>query len=304
MRPQLVNPLFLATVIAVASACSGAASSVAPTGNPNGTGGTGGTGSTGGTGGSDSTTSGGPTSGQTQATPTGPTGQWQLIFADEFNGSSLDTTIWHVSYRSGGLKGTELEEYLPRGVTVSGGALHLTAQPMDSGAPGWLDSQHPYSSGMIASWDKLIVPPGSVVEARARVPTGRGLWPAFWMLPQNGTWPPEIDILEVLGSSSSIWRMALHWSSSNQSKGFQLKHVDSSAWHTVTMQWDSTQVTWFIDGAKQGSIKGKDKVSQIPMYLVADLAIGGGWGPDPDSTTPFPATFDIDYIRVWVRQPQ
>jgi beta-glucanase (GH16 family) len=239
---------------------------------------------------------------QSQPSPVGPKGQWQLSFADEFNGDSLDQTKWNVLYPSGGLKGTELEQYEPYGVTVSNGALHLTAQLFDS-AHIKKDPNHPYTSGMVASWDKVVVNPGSVIEARLRVPFGKGMWPAFWLRPQDGTWPPEIDVVEVLGSSSSIWRQAVHWKSNGvtQSQGFQENGVDSSAWHTVTVQWDLTQVIWFIDGVQQGIVQDPDQVPHVPMYLVADLAIGGGWEVNPDSTTHFPATLDVDYIRVWVR---
>ena len=233
--------------------------------------------------------------------PLGPIGRWKLIFADEFTGATIDTTRWHTSYPWGGIKGEELEEYVPQGVTLSGGVLHLTAAPKPN------DLKHPYTSGMLATWGKLNLTRGTVVEARVRTPTGPGLWPAIWLHASSGKWPPEIDILEVRGHEPAIWLLSAHWAEkgAHQSIGFRPKNdAYASDFHTVTMQWDSTQIVWFIDGVRQGLVTEPERIPNEPMYLIVNFAIGGGgWSGKPDATTQFPSTFDIDYVRVWRAAP-
>ena len=232
--------------------------------------------------------------------PNGPAGRWRLRFSDEFNGSSVDTSQWHTAYWWGGTKGEEQEEYVPEGVTLSNGALHLTARPRPGNA-------HPYTSGMLASWGHFNVTRGSVVETRIKAPAGVGLWPAVWLHPSSGGWPPEIDIWEVRGFDPTTWLLSDHWSEAGEhrSEGFRPSNARYAAgWHTVTMQWDSTQVAWYIDGERKGLITNPIEIPNEPMYLILNLAIGGGgWPGMPDSTTVFPATFDVDYVRVWTPAP-
>jgi beta-glucanase (GH16 family) len=233
--------------------------------------------------------------------PVGPLGRWQLVFSDEFSGSGVDSSKWHTTYWWGGWKGEEQQEYVPSGVTLSGGAAHLTARPR----PG---HKYPYTSGMLATWGRFNLSRGTVVEARVKTPAGVGLWPAVWLHTVSGHWPPEIDILETRGFEPSTWLLSAHWADAtgaHQSKGFRPKD-DSYAegYHTVTMQWDSTQIAWYIDGEQKGLITDPAKIPNEPMYLILNLAIGGGgWPGKPDATTPFPASFDIDYVRVWTPAP-
>jgi len=149
--------------------------------------------------------------------------------------------------------------------------------------------------------------PGTVVEARVQAPHGVGLWPAIWLHASSGGWPPEIDILEVRGGDPDIWRLSAHWSEKgeHQSLGFRPKNdAYATGFHTVTMQWDKTQIVWFIDGVQQGRITDPKQIPNEPMYLIVNFAIGsGGWTGKPDSTTPFPASFDVDYVRVWTQAP-
>lgn len=233
------------------------------------------------------------------AGPAGPDGAWRLTLADEFDGTALDTTRWRTDYPWGRTKGAELQYYAPDDVTLADGVLHLGARRRAMGGKA-------YTAGMIASWNRVSFGPGSVVEIRARVPAGAGLWPAFWMLPPGGAWPPELDVMEVLGRDPSVAYMTAHWGASaaaHQQAEFRSAGRDLSAgWHTYTMQWDSAAVIWYLDGVETARFTNADAIPRGPMYLIANLAIGnGGWTGAPDASTPFPATFDVDYIRAWRR---
>ncbi len=220
---------------------------------------------------------------------------WTLTFHDEFNGSALDAGRWITSYshsvRTHGAD--EQEYYTPEADTVSGGQLHLTAQRRPQGGK-------PYTSGMVASYGHYAQTYGWF-EIRARMPAGKGMWPAFWLLPVVGTWPPEIDVLEVLGHQSNIVYMTNHWAAgSPQSHGSSWTGPDfAQGFHTFAVDWEPGVVTWYVDGVQR--FQSKSSVPAEPMYVIANLAVGGSWPGDPDAATPFPAAMDIDYIRVYKR---
>ena len=228
------------------------------------------------------------------ATPWSKPG-WTLTFHDEFDGSTLDAGRWITSYshdvRTHG--DDEQEYYAPDGVTVSGGQMHLVAQRRSAGG------KH-YTSGMIDSYGRFAQTYGWF-EIRAKMPAGKGMWPAFWLLPAVGTWPPEIDVLEVLGHQPNIVHMTNHWASgTHQQHGLGWTGPDfSQAFHTFAVDWEPGVVTWYVDGVER--FQSKSGVPAEPMYVIANLAVGGAWPGNPDATTPFPSAMDIDYIRVYKR---
>lgn len=221
---------------------------------------------------------------------------WVLTFHDEFNGSSLDTSKWIDSYPHGARthNNGEQEYYSPTGYSVSGGQLHLTATRQPQGGM-------PYSSGMIASYSHFSQLYGWF-EIRTKVPAGKGMWPAFWLLPANDTWPPEIDVLEILGNEPDKVYMTNHWGSWNDhhQHGVGWTGPDfSQGFHTFAIDWEPGLIVWYVDGIERA--RSTQGVPDIPMYVIANLAVGGDWPGDPDATTPFPASMDIDYIRVYKR---
>jgi beta-glucanase (GH16 family) len=134
------------------------------------------------------------------------------------------------------------------------------------------------------------------------------MWPAFWLLPADGTWPPEIDALEWQGGTPTIDYATIHWgverhghhpsSGTAYDTGIDL----SEGFHTYGLDWQADAVTWYFDGK---IIKTFTKVNDIPhkpMYILVDLAVGG-WISFPDSSTHFPATMLVDYVRVWPHKP-
>jgi beta-glucanase (GH16 family) len=161
----------------------------------------------------------------------------------------------------------------------------------------------PFTAGMVASHDKFSQRYGWF-EARMQLPRGRGLWPAFWLLPDNRKWPPEIDIMEHKGRiPDRVW-MTLHlpqpgtWQS--KSSGGEWAGPDFTAGkHTFAVEWEPGSIRWFIDGVERHRIE--QPMPDLPMYLILNLAVGGDWDGNPDATTIFPAEMLVDWVRVYRR---
>jgi serralysin len=151
-----------------------------------------------------------------------------------------------------------------------------------------------YTSGLITTRPSFAQTYG-YFEMRARLPAGKGLWPAFWLLPADGGWPPEIDVMESVGDPSKAYVTA--HSKLAKSVGVEMK-LTAGQFHTFAVAWDAKQLIWYLDGretARQATPADLDK----PMFMLVNLALGGGWAGAPDATTPFPAKFTIDYVRAY-----
>lgn len=149
-------------------------------------------------------------------------------------------------------------------------------------------------------------------EVRAKVPRGKGFWPAFWLLPMSGAWPPEIDIVEISGARPrSIWTN-VHPPKGTTSKapatprapmpGRWLDDVAdiTDGFHVYAMEWTPERITCFFDGKPVSEVEGHGIHEE--MYFIANLALGShepNWIPDPDDTTPFPGVLSIDYVRIY-----
>lgn len=237
-------------------------------------------------------------------TPQPPRAGMTLIFADEFEGTQLDPTKWQTCYpwvEEGGCTNGgnhELEWYQAENVEVANGLLRLRADQRKVSAPD--GKEYPYTSGMVSS-NTLFDTTYGYVEMRARMPVGRGLWPAFWLLPTTLEWPPEIDILEVLGHDTSVVYTTMHYKlkgSPHLSSGQSFRGPDFGAdFHIFAADWKPGEVIWYVDG--QQVFRVTKNVPSQPMYVIANLAVGGDWPGSPDGKTVFPSYFDIDYIRVF-----
>ena len=235
-------------------------------------------------------------------------------WTEDFSGGALDRASWGTCYHFRAADCTneynhERQVYRPGNVTVSGGAAHLTASRRSATGYHQDGSAHPfaYTSGMISSADRVSFRFG-YAEFRARVPKGQGIWPALWLLPQSKTWPPEIDIMEYIGSQPDRVYMTNHpgapatpdgarAASAPDATSFAYVGPDfSQDWHTYAVDWRPESITWFVDGVERGKVTAG--VPQEPMYLVANLAVGGDWPKDPDASTPFPATMDVDRVTI------
>lgn len=235
-------------------------------------------------------------------TPPPIAGNWSQTWGDEFNGTSLNP-VWHTAqYWDGSTTVVgqgELEAYNAAADSVSGGALHITATPNTNyGAQ--------YLSGLVmtggesdnSSYPKFSFQYG-YMEVRARIPSGQGLWPAIWMMPASyKDGDGEIDVMENLGQDPSTVYGTVHVHGQQQQHTFH--GIDlSQGYHTYAVDWEPDHISWYIDGQLYGTTTNTSLIPAEPMYPIINLAVGGSWGGNPDATTPFPATMDIDYIHVW-----
>lgn len=226
--------------------------------------------------------------------PLGPTGTWTLVFSDEFNNTRLDKRKWDTKYPySRAPQHGELGGYAASAVTVANGLLNLTATKVPTGS-------QPYTSGMITSAGKFTWKYG-VAEIRLKTPPGVGYWPAFWTMNiPYGSFPPEIDMLELKGGTpSTIW-MGHYWGTWPTVYGWQKTWTGAdftTGFHTVTVEWAPTHLIWYVDGVWRARTRAN--IPQTGMYLIANLAIGGTFAGNPTPATVFPGTMQVDYIRVW-----
>ena len=151
-----------------------------------------------------------------------------------------------------------------------------------------------YMSGVITTQPSFSQTYG-YFEMRAKLPRGKGLWPAFWLLPLDQSWPPEIDVMESIGDPSQVY-VTTH-SKTTKAPGFEPK-IAPDEFHTFAVSWDASDVIWYIDGKEVGRHATPADMHK-PMFMLANLAVGGNWPGRPDASTRFPATYEIDYIRAY-----
>jgi beta-glucanase (GH16 family) len=160
----------------------------------------------------------------------------------------------------------------------------------------------PFNSGMLTTY-RLFSQRYGYFEMRAQLPTGAGLWPAFWLLPVDGSWPPEIDVMESLGSVPHTIYVGTHSAVGGPNVGTTTPvHVGdtSNAFHVYGLDWQPTEITWFFDD-KPVFKEPTPADMHTPMYMLINLAVGGrdSWPGPPVRATVFPAHFNVDYLRVY-----
>ena len=232
-------------------------------------------------------------------------GRHKLIWSDEFDGISLNRNNCNVEVNGYGGWNDELQYYCdsPENIIVSDGTLKIRALKQDYHGKE-------YTSARLNSMGKAEFQFGRI-EARMKLPSFKGAWPAFWMLGANGrTWPEcgEIDILETVNDESVAYGTA-HWAkgdsydSSSSSTLEANARIDITQWHTYGIEWDENKIMWYVDDIQYHVVdlaSDPDKASLTkPQYLLFNLAVGGQWpGFDIDNDA-LPATMEIDYVRVY-----
>jgi len=177
--------------------------------------------------------------------------------------------------------------------TLHDGMLDIRLEPTPARLKERL-SGYRYVSGLISSQPSFRQLYG-YFEMRAKLPRGKGIWPAFWLLPADLEWPPEIDVMESVGDPSKVY-VTLH-SKAAQSQGTEVP-VSADAFHTYAVEWDARTVAWYVDGREVKRLPTPADMHK-PMYLLANIASGGDWAGAPDASTPFPARLTIDFIRAY-----
>ncbi len=235
-------------------------------------------------------------------------GTWRTNFGyagvQDINSRTLASDGEMQIYVDRGFRGTATE---PFGINP----FHITRTGLEISADRAPDSIRPsiwnyqYTSGLMTTQPSFSQLYG-VFEIRARVPKGKGLWPAFWLLPANRSWPPEIDVFEILGNDPTV----LHTNAHSKASG---KHTDapsvihipdaSADFHTYAVDWEADEIAWYFDGVEVAR-KPTPADMHTPMYMLANLGVGGYWPGSPDAFTAFPAILAIQWIRAYRRHTQ
>lgn len=241
---------------------------------------------------------------------------WKLVWNDEFNGRNIDTEKWEHEVNGWDGGNNELQYYTDRveNSYISDGCLVIKAlKETYTGSDGTRD----YTSARLRTANKGDWLYGRF-EIRAKLPIGKGLWPAIWMLPTDwvyGGWPTsgEIDIMELVGHEP--WHVfgTIHFGGSGNHLQSGTDYSLSSGlfsddFHVFTVEWERTEMRWYVDGNLYQTINSwSTTAAQYPapfdqrFHLLLNVAVGGDWPGEPDATTVFPQTMKVDYVRVFQR---
>jgi beta-glucanase (GH16 family) len=227
---------------------------------------------------------------------------WKLVWSDEFNYNGLpDSAKW--GNEVGFVRNNELQYYTKQRIensrVVNGNLLIIGKKEAYKNAN--------YTSASLVTDRKASWAFGKV-EARIKLPKGRGMWPAFWMLGQNihsVGWPEcgEIDIMEHI-NNEDLLHGTLHWFNEKHVSSGGTTPCDVTKFHNYSIEWDKESVKLMLDGKKYWEVNIKDGINSTeefhkPHYIILNLAIGGDWPKNPDATTAFPDTMYVDYVRVY-----
>ena len=244
---------------------------------------------------------------------------YKLVWEDEFEGDRLNMDDWNFEYHEPGWVNAELQEYVDseKNTYVKDGKLYIQA------LKEIIDGKPYYTSGRINTQGKHDFQYGRF-EARAKVPSGKGFLPAFWMMPTEegyyGQWPKcgEIDIMEVHGSELTTTYSTLHFGEphTQEQSSYQIAAGEENfgeAFHVFACEWDPGEFRFYVDGKMIGSVNDwftkKEGFGEVaypapydqPFYMILNLAVGGSWVgyPDDDDVFEENAQFVIDYVRVY-----
>ncbi|WP_297696822.1 family 16 glycosylhydrolase [Phenylobacterium sp.] len=197
--------------------------------------------------------------------------------------------------------------------TVSDGVLTLTAQRADPSIVPYLGSNqagfpgmgaYQWTSGLIGT-DHSFSQTYGYFEMRAQLPAGQGMWPAFWLLKEDGSYPPEIDVMEAVGKDPSTVYTTVHTAETGvptaEGLGENVGNFATS-YHDYAVDWEPDTITFYID-EKQVYQVATPADMHSPMYMIANLAVGGSWAGAPDASTPAINQMNIDWIRAWDSNP-
>ncbi|MEQ1684447.1 MAG: glycoside hydrolase family 16 protein [Burkholderiaceae bacterium] len=268
---------------------------------------------------------------------------WKLVWNDEFEGNEIDRTKWDFDLGNGfydyknhawipGWGNEELQYYTdaPANARVKDGTLTISARKESLHGCG-------YTSARLKTRRRdgtpLFTTKFGRVEFRAKVPWGKGLWPALWMLPQQdqyGGWAAsgEIDLMEIVGEKPHEVLNSIHFGSTYPKRTLittvhELPNGSTVAdWHVYTLEWEPGEIRFYVDGVqtctydhwwscsilKNGQGVDAKKPADLnpwpapfdqPFYLVMNVAVGGNFPGVPDDATRFPAELVVDYVRVY-----
>jgi len=241
----------------------------------------------------------------------------QLVWSDEFDGTGVDIGKWTFQIGDGtevglpsGWGNGELQYYTDQNATVANGLLTITARK-ESVQPGL-----PYTSTRLRSLYKGEWTYGRM-EIRARMPIGKGLWPAFWMLPSDrgyGGWAAsgEIDIVEYIGSKPDTIFGTIHYGGEWPSNRFSSTEYKlptgtfDQDFHVFAIEWEEGEIRWYVDDVHYATQTDWTSTGgpfpapfDVDFHLLLNMAVGGNLPGAPDNNTQFPQELVVDYVRVY-----
>mmetsp|Transcript_93851 Transcript_93851/g.271252 ORF Transcript_93851/g.271252 Transcript_93851/m.271252 type:complete len:400 (+) Transcript_93851:64-1263(+) len=239
----------------------------------------------------------------------------RLVWQDDFDGNAVDRSKWDFVHGGGGFGNQELQYYSQNNAVVQGGSLRISARCQDYHGEKFTSAK--ISTHGFAEWG-----PGHRVEVRARMPRGKGTWPAIWMLPADseyGQWPHsgEIDIMEAVGCTKDTIYGTVHTGRYNHMKHtekFNKMRLAIGDWHTYAIVWEDQEIRWYVDGQEYHRFHPSAFDSERwpfgkRFYLILNLAVGGSWGgfclnhapPSCHKADEFgqEQVMEVDYARVY-----
>lgn len=248
-----------------------------------------------------------------------------LVWSDEFSNATgsdagPDSTVWTYDTGAGGWGNSELEDYCAYGSSASpcssaspnvfvtpGGGLNIVAEEPSAGV---------YTSSRMKTEGLFSFQYGRL-EVKALLPEGQGMWPAIWMLGNNintVSWPAcgELDMMEHIDGSNPAnegydWvQGSIHGTNLNGGIQYTTSGFSAAAWHTYGMIWSQGKIQYYVDSPTKiyatftpSTQTGTWPFDSGPQFLIMNTAVGGYWPGNPDNTTTFPATMQVEYVRVY-----
>ena len=225
----------------------------------------------------------------------------KLVWQEEFKSDKLDESVWNFELGAGGWGNNERQFYTKDNHKLQGGNLIITAKK----------EGEKYTSTRITTKTKKEFKYGRI-EARAKLPTGQGIWPAFWMLGSNISevgWPKsgEIDILEYVGKEPHTVYNTLHTQDSHGNSVNSKKTIFETieqGFHVYAIDWTKEKIDFSVDDKVIYTFNPAEKNENTwpfdqPFFVIVNMAIGGNFGgPEVDDRI-FPQEFVVDYVRVY-----
>lgn len=251
------------------------------------------------------------------AAPTGDVGVLATTFSDEFNaaaGTPVNTSKWNME-TGDNVNNHERQYYTnstSNAVHDGQGNLVITARRENPGNYNCWYGRCEYTSARLNTSGKFTQTYGTF-ETRMKMSRGQGMWPAFWLL-GGGNWPNdgEIDIMENVGFEPNTVHGTIHGpgysGSGGIGAGYSIGSPFADGFHTFRLEWSPNKLVWLVDGnvyqtRTPADLGGRTWVFNHGFFIILNLAVGGYWPGDPNSSTPMPNTLTVDYVRVTNDQP-
>lgn len=218
-----------------------------------------------------------------------PADPWAVVWREEFKGNTLNETFWNPLDDAHG-HGTRNQHYKPDNLEVADGLLTIHLKQEQSG-------RFPYTSGALTTKDKVAFQYGKL-EVRAKLPGGKGLLPAIWLWNTAGKDFPEIDIAEINGEEpEQLWNVVHYDQDGIHERDYTMNEIPglTDDFQVYGIEWDEERIVFLLNG--KPVFTSTEYIPKEDMYLFINAAIGGTWIGEPDNTTVFPSTMQIDWIR-------